>query len=133
MAQGVGGDGRVAAPPAAAPSGPLSATAEERHASFSDGCMVGFSDAAPPPLASVPEDVLRMLQALKVKNEEETLRRAAAYCDAHAPPISPYRFSHPQRDPVDMTWAYPLFCDVTVHLPYRDRDGKLGAAGADGC
>ena len=78
--------GAQVAPPAADPSGPLSATAEERHASFSDGCMVGFSDAAPPPLASVPEDVLRMLQALEVKNEEETLLRAAAYCDAHAPP-----------------------------------------------
>ena len=52
--------------------------------------------------------------------------------DSHAP-LSPFRFSHPQSNATDMTWAYPLFCDVTVHLPYRDRDGKLAATGADGC
>ena len=28
---------------------------------------------------------------------------------AHNPPTSPYRFSHPDAPPADMSWAYPMF------------------------
>ena len=53
---------------------------------------------------------------------------------AHNPPTSPYRFSHPDAEDVDMSpWAYPMFCDVTVHIPARDVDGKTGATGAEAC
>ncbi len=33
----------------------------------------------------------------------------------------------------DLSWAKPLFCDVTVHLPSRDSQGKLAYTGSDGC
>ena len=53
--------------------------------------------------------------------------------EALHPPMSPYAFAHPDSGPADMSWAKPLFCDVTVHLPSRDSQGKLAYTGSDGC
>jgi len=53
---------------------------------------------------------------------------------AHDPEISPYEFAHgPGAPAADLSWAKPLFCDVTVHLVERDRHGALSSTGADGC
>ena len=52
---------------------------------------------------------------------------------AHDPIMSPYRFSHPEGELVDMSWAKPLFCDVTVHLAKRDIDNKAAYTAAEGC
>ena len=52
---------------------------------------------------------------------------------AHQPPTSPYHFLRPNSDPADMSWAHPLFCDVTVRLAARDVTNKVTATGADGC
>jgi hypothetical protein len=52
---------------------------------------------------------------------------------AHNPMMSPYEFSYPDGEPADLTWAEPLFCDVTVHLAKRDRDDKVSYTAADGC
>ena len=52
---------------------------------------------------------------------------------AHQPPTSPFRFLHPEAGVVDMSWARPLFCDVTVHLTYRDVTSKVGPSAAEGC
>ena len=53
--------------------------------------------------------------------------------EALSPPMSPYAFAHPDSGPADLSWAKPLFCDVTVHLPSRDSQGKLAYTGSDGC
>jgi hypothetical protein len=53
--------------------------------------------------------------------------------ESHSPPVSPYAFSHPEAPPADVSWAKPLFCDVTVSLSKQDRAGKLSHTGADGC
>ena len=42
-------------------------------------------------------------------------------------------FAHPDSGLADLSWAKPLFCDVTVHLPSRDSQGKLAYTGSDGC
>lgn len=52
---------------------------------------------------------------------------------AHSPPVSPYQFASGDTNPVDISWARTMFCDVTVTVPVRDRNGKLGNRGADGC
>ena len=52
---------------------------------------------------------------------------------AHTPPMSPHQFSTQDDRPVDMSWARTMYCDVTVTIPERDREGKLGYRGADGC
>ena len=52
---------------------------------------------------------------------------------AHQPPTSPFRFLHPEAGVIDMSWARPLFCDVTVHLTYRDVSSKVGPSAAEGC
>ena len=51
----------------------------------------------------------------------------------HSPPQSPYQFTTGSSDPADLSWARTMYCDVTVTVPQRDRHGKLGARGADGC
>ena len=48
------------------------------------------------------------------------------------PPTSPYAFASGNDSPVDISWAHTMFCDVTVAIPTRDRDGKLGNRSADG-
>jgi hypothetical protein len=53
--------------------------------------------------------------------------------EALHPPMSPYAFAHPDSGLADLSWAKPLFCDVTVHLPSRDSQGKLAYTGSDGC
>jgi hypothetical protein len=52
---------------------------------------------------------------------------------AHEPPQSAHQFLHPQDGDVNLSWAKPLFCDVTVHLSERDIKTKTGPTGADGC
>ena len=52
---------------------------------------------------------------------------------AHKPPQSPYQWSSGNTEPVDLSWARTMFCDVTVTLPDRDRDGKLSTRSCDGC
>ena len=52
---------------------------------------------------------------------------------AHTPPKSPYAFTTGNSSPVDISWARTMFCDVTVTLPERDRNGKLGRRSVDGC
>ena len=52
---------------------------------------------------------------------------------AHSPPMSPYQFVSNSREPIDLSWARTMFCDVTVSLPKRDIDGKVGMHSADGC
>ena len=52
---------------------------------------------------------------------------------AHNPAVSSYRFSNPDAEPADLSWAHPLLCDCTVHLSDRDRQGKLSHSGADAC
>ena len=47
--------------------------------------------------------------------------------------MSPYQFASGDPNPVDISWARTMFCDVTVTVPVRDRDGKLSKRGADGC
>lgn len=51
---------------------------------------------------------------------------------SHNPEVSPYRFSHPDGPPADLSWAYPMYCDVTVRLQEKDVHGKMGVRGADG-
>ncbi|KAL1511423.1 hypothetical protein AB1Y20_006222 [Prymnesium parvum] len=51
----------------------------------------------------------------------------------HQPPVSAHEFLHPNRGPVDMSWAHTLFCDVTVALPERDVHGKVCHRATDGC
>jgi hypothetical protein len=53
--------------------------------------------------------------------------------EAIQPPMSPYMLAHPEAGPANLSWAKPLFCDVTVHLPSRDSQGKLAYTGSDGC
>ena len=48
------------------------------------------------------------------------------------PPTSPYCFSTGDTSPIDVSWARTMFCDVTVTIPNRDRNGKLGNRSADG-
>ena len=45
---------------------------------------------------------------------------------------SPYEMAYPNAPPADLSWAKPMFCDVSVTLPERDVDGKLSHTGADG-
>ena len=52
---------------------------------------------------------------------------------AHNPAQSAYHFTHPDVGEADLSWAKPLFCDVTVHLSERDIKTKTGPTGADGC
>ena len=52
---------------------------------------------------------------------------------AHMPPVSPFRFSHPDVPAPDLEWARPLFCDVTIHVASRDQTGKMSYTGAAGC
>lgn len=52
---------------------------------------------------------------------------------AHEPPVSPFQFSHPDAGEPDLSWARPLFCDVTVHVAKRDVGGKMNYTGTDGC
>ena len=52
---------------------------------------------------------------------------------AHSPPMSPHQFATRDDRPVDLSWARTMYCDVTVTIPERDREGKLGYRGADGC
>ena len=52
---------------------------------------------------------------------------------AHNPAVSSFRFSNPDAEPADLSWAHPMFCDCTVHLSDRDRQGKLSHSGADAC
>ena len=52
---------------------------------------------------------------------------------AHEPPKSAHQFLHPETREVDLSWARPLFCDVTVHLTDRDIKTKTGPTGAEGC
>ena len=51
----------------------------------------------------------------------------------HDPPQSVYHFLNPQATTVEMGWAHVLFCDVTIHLPERDRAGKVANRAADAC
>ena len=53
--------------------------------------------------------------------------------EAIQPPMSPYMLAHPEASPANLSWAKPLFCDVTVHLPSRDSQGKLAYTGSDAC
>lgn len=52
--------------------------------------------------------------------------------EAHSPPLSPYRFTHPDGETADLGWAQPMFCDCTVRLQEADIHGKMGVRGADG-
>ena len=52
---------------------------------------------------------------------------------ALTPPQSPYEFTTGKSDPVDLSWARTMFCDCTVTIAERDRDGKLGNRSADAC
>ena len=51
----------------------------------------------------------------------------------HQPPCSAYQFLHPEAPPADLGWAHVLFCDVTVALPERDRNGKMCERNVDAC
>ena len=48
-------------------------------------------------------------------------------------PQSPYAFVTGNKDPVDLSWARTMYCDCTITMPERDRDGKLGNRSADAC
>ncbi len=50
-----------------------------------------------------------------------------------SPSLTRMEFLHPQDGDVNLSWAKPLFCDVTVHLSERDIKTKTGPTGADGC
>jgi hypothetical protein len=50
---------------------------------------------------------------------------------AHQPAMSPYEFSTKDKEPVDLSWARVMFCDVTITVAKRDVDGKLGMHSAD--
>ena len=52
--------------------------------------------------------------------------------EAHNPPMSPYRFTHPDADTADLGWAQPMFCDCSVRLQEADIHGKMEVRGADG-
>jgi len=52
---------------------------------------------------------------------------------ALTPPQSPYQFMTGRTDPVDISWARTMYCDCTVTVAERDRDGKLGSRSADAC
>ena len=52
--------------------------------------------------------------------------------EAHNPPVSPYRFTHPDAETADLGWAQPMYCDCTVRLQEVDIHGKMGVRGADG-
>ena len=86
--------------------------------------------------------ILLLRTALELKCSSDACtsrddRRASldrrAVSEAIQPPMSPYMLAHPEAGPADLSWAKPLFCDVTVHLPYRDSQGKLAYTGSDGC
>ena len=49
------------------------------------------------------------------------------------PPKSPFEFTTGNSGPVDISWARTMYCDCTVSIPARDRNGKLGNRGADAC
>ena len=49
------------------------------------------------------------------------------------PPMSPYQFSTGRSEAADLGWARTMFCDCTVTVPTRDRDGKLDSRSADAC
>jgi hypothetical protein len=50
---------------------------------------------------------------------------------AHDPPMSPYQFVTKNKEPVDLSWARVMFCDVTITVAKRDIDGKVGMHSAD--
>ena len=52
--------------------------------------------------------------------------------EAHNPPMSPYRFTHPDAETADLGWAQPMFCDCSIRLQEADIHGKMGVRGADG-
>jgi hypothetical protein len=52
---------------------------------------------------------------------------------AHSPAVSPFRFSHPSALVANLTWVRPMFCDCSVHLAERDRQGKLSHSSAAAC
>ena len=52
---------------------------------------------------------------------------------ALSPPQSPYEFTTGNSDPVDISWARTMYCDCTVVIADRDRNGKLGNRSADAC
>jgi hypothetical protein len=52
---------------------------------------------------------------------------------AHDPPVSPHEFLNPGGNPAEMGHYRVLFCDVTVALPPRDKDGKTSHTAAEGC
>ena len=47
--------------------------------------------------------------------------------------LSVVQFVSNSLEPIDLSWARTMFCDVTVSLPKRDVDGKVGMHSADGC
>ena len=53
--------------------------------------------------------------------------------EAHNPATSPYRFAYPDGEAADLSWAWPMFCDVSVRLQEADMEGKMSARGCDGC
>lgn len=50
---------------------------------------------------------------------------------AHDPIMSPHEFSTKNKEPVDLSWARVMFCDVTITVAKRDVDGKVGMHSAD--
>ena len=46
---------------------------------------------------------------------------------------SPFEAQHPDAPPADLSWARPMFCDVSITYAEKDVDGKMGYTGADGC
>ena len=52
---------------------------------------------------------------------------------ALTPVQSPYQFATGDTSPVDISWARTMYCDVSITIPERDRNSKLGSRGADAC
>ena len=52
---------------------------------------------------------------------------------SHEPPTSPFKFSNPHAGPANLSWANPLFCDVTVRLSTPDRHHKMCYRSVTGC
>ena len=67
-----------------------------------------------------------------VRAPQSQLRLHYLPTPAHSPPVSPYHFVSKSREPADLR-ARTMFCDVTVSLPKRDIDGKVGMHSTDGC
>ena len=52
---------------------------------------------------------------------------------SHEPSTSPFKFSNPRAGPANLSWANPLFCDVTVRLSAPDRHHKMCYRSVTGC